>query len=437
VDDLAYHGSSAEAIQQFETEFQEKFGDIGCHFPSLYLGANITQDALGLHISNRAMIERMRDQYFPSKDGTQVKVNVYRSPTPFPSNGSALGGEVLLKDCPDVANGEPPITAPFSELVGALSYCALTCRPDIAFYTSQLARVQSAPGDVHFKLAKRVLRYLINTKEHGIRYFKDGKGLFYYTDSSWADVTPHYVEAPDGAHRTIPDDDGRRSSYGYCGFYASGPITWCSRIHKERRTLSSMEAELIAGTEAAKDLLHMTYVAHDLQIEVQKGVPLFEDNQSVLALCLRTGITKRSKHIEVRWFMLRELQGPAATPGQGVLRLFYKNTKQQVADIFTKSTTEQIFTTLRGYLVREPRDQAAPPADLGLPTTTALRGVLDQGWSISQPILILVNRRILIVSSLFTSNISSSPRRRHVSSGHVFPRSGNCHVGYPRLIVTS
>jgi hypothetical protein len=150
VDDLAYHGSSAEVIQQFETEFQEKFGDIGCHFPSLYLGANITQDAVGLHISNRAMIERMRDQYFPSKDGAKVKVNVYRSPTPFPSNGSALGGEVLLKDCPDVANGEPPITAPFSELVGALAYCALTCRPDIAFYTSQLARVQSAPGEVHF-----------------------------------------------------------------------------------------------------------------------------------------------------------------------------------------------------------------------------------------------------------------------------------------------
>jgi hypothetical protein len=281
VDDLAYHGSSAEAIQQFESEFQEKFGDIGCHFPSLYLGANITQDAVGLHISNRAMIERMRDQYFPSKDGAKVKVNVYRSPTPFPSNGSALGGEVLLKDCPDVANGEPPITAPFSELVGALAYCALTCRPD------------------------------------------------------------------------------------------PGPITWCSRIHKERRTLSSMEAELVAVTEAAKDLLHITYVANDLNIDVQKGVPLFEDNQSVLALCLRTGITKRSKHIEVRWFLLRELQGPMATPGHGVLRLFYKNTKQQVADIFTKSTSEQIFTTLRGYLVREPDDQSELPADLGQPTTTA------------------------------------------------------------------
>jgi hypothetical protein len=132
-----------------------------------------------------------------------------------------------------------------------------------------------------------------------------------------------------------------------------------------------MEAELVAGTEAAKDLLHITYVANDLNIDVQKGVPLFEDNQSVLALCLRTGITKRSKHIEVRWFLLRELQGPVATPGQGVLRLFYKNTKQQVADIFIKSTSEQIFTTLRGYLVREPDDQSELPADLGQPTTTA------------------------------------------------------------------
>jgi hypothetical protein len=371
VDDLAYHGSSAAIIEEFEAEFQKKFGDVGCHYPNLYLGANITQDAVGLHLSNRAMIERMRDQYFPSKGGTKVPVSVFRSSTPFPSNGSALGGEVLLKDCPDLANGEPPITAPYSELVGSLSYCALTCRPDIAFYTSQLARVQSAPGEVHFKLAKRVLRYLIQSKDHGIRYYKRGKGLFYYTDSSWADVTPQYVEAPDGAKRTIEGDDGRRSSYGYVGYYASGPITWCSRIHKERRTLSSMEAELIAGTEAAKDLLHITYVAKDLLIEVPKGIPLFEDNQSVLALCLRTGITKRSKHIEVRWFLLRDLQGPTATPGQGVLLLQYKNTKQQVADIFTKSTTQDIFTSLRTYLVRTPEDQALPPADLGMPTTTA------------------------------------------------------------------
>jgi hypothetical protein len=132
-----------------------------------------------------------------------------------------------------------------------------------------------------------------------------------------------------------------------------------------------MEAELIAGTEAAKDLLHITYVAKDLLIEVPKGIPLFEDNQSVLALCLRTGITKRSKHIEVRWFLLRDLQGPTATPGQGVLQLQYKNTKQQVADLFTKSTTQDIFTSLRTYLVRTPEDQALPPADLGMPTTTA------------------------------------------------------------------
>ena len=153
VGDLCYHASSGVVIQQFEADFQEKFGGIGSHFPSLYLGANITQDGVGLHISNRAMIERMRDRFYPSKGAGRVEVSVYRSTMPFPSHGSALGGEVLLQDCPGTARGEPAITAPYSELVGCLAYCALTCRPDIAFYTSQLARVQSAPGEKHFKLA--------------------------------------------------------------------------------------------------------------------------------------------------------------------------------------------------------------------------------------------------------------------------------------------
>jgi hypothetical protein len=359
-------------VQDFVNEFEQEFGAIGDCIPDKYLGANIHQDANGVHICSRAMIERLFAEFYESSGNSATRVEGAR--TPFPSNGNALGGEVLLEDCPDLEAGEPRSLAPFRELLGGLAYISQTTRPDIAFHTSQLARVQSNPSDKHFKLAKYVLRYLMNTKDLGLRYRPaakcgaGGSGLYYYTDSSWADVTPLYKASTDGTNRTVADDDGRRSSFGYVGYFAGGPVTWASRIHKERRTLSTMEAELCAATETCKDLLHLTYVSNDMMIVIPKGVYVFEDNQSVLSLCMRTGITKRSKHIECRWFFCRELCGRTPSGGDGVISLKYKYTGEQVADVYTKNLAVVPFELLRSRLLFTQSDQAEPPADLGVPT---------------------------------------------------------------------
>jgi hypothetical protein len=363
------------AVQTFVDEFELEFGDIGDCIPDKYLGANISQDANGVHLSSRAMIERLFDEFFP-RTSSKSAVRVENARTPFPSDGHSLGGEVLLEDCPDLEAGEPRSQNPYRELLGALAYISQTTRPDIAFYTSQLARVQSNPANKHYGLAKHVLRYLMNTKDLGIRYRPDtkcgagGSGFYWYTDSSWADVTPQYVQAPDGTKRTVADDDGRRSSFGYVGYFAGGPVAWASRIHKERRTLSTMEAELCAATETCKELLHLTYVANDLRVVVPKGIYVLEDNQSVLSLCLRTGVTKRSKHIECRWFFCRSLCGATKVKGNGVISMEYKCTGLQVADVYTKNLAVATFEPLRNRLVVTVDDQTEPPADLGVPTPT-------------------------------------------------------------------
>lgn len=81
--------------------------------------------------------------------------------------------------------GEKPITSPYRELVGSLSYIAITTRPDISFYTSQLAKVQSNPGNKHFQMAKHCLKYLMATRDFGLTYHKDGGNLIYYVDASY------------------------------------------------------------------------------------------------------------------------------------------------------------------------------------------------------------------------------------------------------------
>lgn len=75
---------------------------------------------------------------------------------------------------------------PYRELVGGLVYLAHATRPDIAFATNALSRFASDPGIVHWKLAKRVLRYLRDTSYYGITYVKDKSVLRAFTDSDWA-----------------------------------------------------------------------------------------------------------------------------------------------------------------------------------------------------------------------------------------------------------
>lgn len=348
VDDLAYFSNTDEANTYLEKELTDKFGNIKAETPDQFLGANVHQSDDGIHLSHSAMIDRMAQKFFPHLDPS--KVDVSKVKTPFPSHGSALGAEVKISDCPDIENGEPTLNAPYRELVGSLSYCAVTTRPDIAYYTSQLARVQSNPGEIHFKLAKHVLRYLMATRTHGIMYRVKGTKLVYYTDASWADVTPAYVTGTDGQQHIFPNDadDGRRSSYGYVGYYASGPISWAARIHKGRRSLSTAESELVAANEAAKDIVHLRQVLDSMGEPESTPTKIWEDNQAVIDITMRDGITARTKHIEVKWYYIRDLQK------DGIVNISKKHTDENVADIYTKRLSVEKFEIFRDELVQEP-----------------------------------------------------------------------------------
>ena len=96
----------------------------------------------------------------------------------------------------------------------------------------------------------------------------------------------------------------------------------------------------------------MRYVASDLGIDTSKPTPLYEDNQSTLALILKQGVTSsRTKHIQLAWFFVRELQK------EGHINTLYKHTSEQVADILTKRLATDTFTGLRNSLV----DLPSPP----------------------------------------------------------------------------
>ena len=63
---------------------------------------------------------------------------------------------------------------------------AMTCtRPDIAYVVGKLSRFSSNPSEEHWHGVKRVLGYLMKTKDYGLNYIGYPSVLEGYTDASW------------------------------------------------------------------------------------------------------------------------------------------------------------------------------------------------------------------------------------------------------------
>jgi len=65
------------------------------------------------------------------------------------------------------------VSRPYAQLVGKLRYVANCTRPHIAAPTSHLSRIMSKPTHSHWVQAKRVIRYLNDTKDLYLIYSGD------------------------------------------------------------------------------------------------------------------------------------------------------------------------------------------------------------------------------------------------------------------------
>lgn len=135
----------------------------------------------------------------------------------------------------------------YQSVVGALLYAALGTRPDIAYSVSALSRHCSSPRTGHLTAAMRVLKYLNTTQNYS---------LFY---SSCGDLKLQEACDADWASSTID----RRSVGGFCFKLGNSLISWKAK----RQTivaLSSLEAELMACSEASREAIYLRSMLSEL-----------------------------------------------------------------------------------------------------------------------------------------------------------------------------
>jgi hypothetical protein len=206
-----------------------------------------------------------------------------------------------------------------------LQYCTLT-RPDISFAVNQLCQFLHSPTTTHWTAAKRVLRYLKGSLNHGLHFGKGSLHLNAYSDSDWAGN---------------PDD--RRSTTGYALFLGPCLVSWCAK-KQPVVSKSSTEAEYRSLAFATAELRWLRMLFQELDLYLHSPPTLWCDNLGALALASNPVYHARTKHIEVDYHFIRE------KVVNKEITTRYLSTHDQVADIFTKGLTTNRFLLLRDKL---------------------------------------------------------------------------------------
>jgi hypothetical protein len=75
-----------------------------------------------------------------------------------------------LSNCVETSTSKlPPGSVPYQSLIGSLMYAYVRTRLNITLAVSHLSRYMSDPSQSHWEQAKRVLRYLEESRESQIR----------------------------------------------------------------------------------------------------------------------------------------------------------------------------------------------------------------------------------------------------------------------------
>lgn len=305
VDDLIFTGNCDIMFADFKKSVMNEFemSDLGLmHY---FLGIEVIQSDAGVFLSQKKYVADILDR-FQMKDC---------NPTSTPVDC----GMKLHKD----DGGKKVDSTLYKQIVGSLMYLTAT-RPDITYSVSLISRYMENPTELHLLAAKRILRYLQGTRNIGMYYKKGEKSdLIGYTDNDYAG-----------------DQDDRRSTSGYVFMLGTGAISWSTK-KQPIVTLSSTEAEFIAATACACQAIWLRRLLAELRFKQDGATTVFCDNISTIKLSKNPVLHGRSKHIDVKFYFLRDLCKDKE------IDLLHCKSEDQAADIFTKAVKRELFMKLR------------------------------------------------------------------------------------------
>ena len=316
-DDMAVTSRRISDVAKFKSELRKHFDITDLEEMTRFLGFDVRRDraARTIAINQEAYIKTLGER-FRLTDAKPVT-------TPMDS-GVQFSKEQGPSTPTQIARMKG---VPYSEAIGSILWPVMVSRPDAAFAVSTLSQFIQNPGPAHWEGVKRVISYLLTTKDHWLTWGGRGKTIVEaYCDADWGEKLD------------------RHSVSGYSFHMGQGAVTWSSK-KQHIIALSSTEAEYIAQTHTAKEALWIrTFIGEFRQGFSSDPIPINCDNQSAIALAKDNKFHARTKHIDIRYHFIREAVEDRK------IELKYIPTDDNVADTFTKALAKGKFRLFAGLL---------------------------------------------------------------------------------------
>jgi hypothetical protein len=311
VDDILATDSNEAQLQAlvdlFTTEYKVK--DLG--YPSNFIGIKILRNRNGditlsqshylKTVLERFNLENINPKDVPLNPGTQIE---------------KFDGEAQQQH-----------KAVYASAIGGIGWAAICTRPDLARGYAKLARYVDNPGPIHFKALQQLFGYIKGTLDYGLTYNTDGsepaQSLTAYSDADFAGCL-----------------DTRRSTGGYLIFKGNNLISWQSKL-QGNVTLSTTEAEYVQLSVTARELVYFKALEGKMNGNQSTSIrcTIRGDNQGSIKLAVDPSYRRRTRHIDVHHHYVRE------QVEQGVIKLEYVQSKDNLADAFTKPLPKPALTS--------------------------------------------------------------------------------------------
>jgi hypothetical protein len=296
-------------VAKLVTKFDIKVDNTPRHF----LGMNVTVESpTRVRITSEAYVLSMADKHVPTwRSWSRVEL---------PST------ERLTKAYESAHRRETPVPKELEKRyqgkVGACIYTSPCVRPDACYTISRLARAMTFATPELDACADETIVYLAQTAQLGVVY--DGHApqadtLRALSDSDWAI-----------GHSTT---GWLLMLAGACVFYASKRQACIA--------MSSTEAEIIAASACAVEAVHARALLTEMGLPQDSPTVLQVDNTGAVALARERRSCHRSRHVDRRYFKVRELMA------EGALSVEHVNTNLNTADLLTKSLPHEPFARHR------------------------------------------------------------------------------------------
>ena len=207
---------------------------------------------------------------------------------------------------------------------GKLLYLVKHTRPDIANAVRELSKMLDATTELAFKEMKRLIKYVLDTKEYGLKIEpKIGSKenmwqVIGYSDSDFAG-----------------DRETRKSVGGFIIYLCGVPISWRSKS-QQTISLSSTEAEWIALSETAKEVLFIAQILKSMGVEIEYPMTIYVDNLAAIFMANNVTTSQRTRHVDIRTKFVTHFRE------NGILKIILVKGVDNESDIMTKNVKGEL-----------------------------------------------------------------------------------------------